>query len=273
MASGSSEGRPEAIGAIAHLARSENRISILELLTEGSYEPSELVERTGASRPTLGRILAEFEDRGWAGRTTDGYEATPAGDRVASEFRSLIGSMETIERLGDAVDWIPTDELHVGLHHFNDATLGPPGGDDPVESTDYVADLLRDASRWDGITHLVAPELKLDVMLEGVRSGRLESNLVLTTDLVEYLRSKPERREWLRAFVEAGANVYRYGRGIPCNLLVIDDLVLITESYPESGHPYTSISTENEAVRSWAGELIDRYRADAEAVEPDALSA
>lgn len=265
--------RPDALGAIAHLARSDNRITVLESLTEGPYGPTELAEITDASRPTLGRILTEFEKREWAERTPDGYRVTPAGRHVASEFRTHMGAMEAIQRLGDAVDWIPTEEHPIGLHHFREATLQFPGGDDPVETTDYVAGLLEDASTWYALTHLVAPELKLDVMLEGVRSGRLDSKLVLAADLIEYLADKPARRDWLRNYVDAGAAVYRYGEPLPCNLLVIDDLVLIGKTHPEGGHPYRAITTENEAVRSWAESVIDHYGSAAKPIEPDTLSA
>lgn len=263
--------RANALDSIAHLARSENRITVLESLTEGPYGPTELAEITEASRPTLGRILKEFEERGWAERTPDGYHTTPAGRHVAEEFRTHMEAVQTIQRLGDAVDWIPTDEHPIGLHHFSEAKLQFPGGDDPVETTDYVVELLEDASTWYALTHLVAPELKLDVMLEGVDSGRLDSKLILTTDLIEYLRNKPARRDWLRKYVEAGAEVYRYGKPLPCNLLIIDDLVMLGKTNPETGHPYRSIMAEDQTVRSWAETVIDHYRRKATAIEPDSF--
>lgn len=271
MESEAETNRATALNAIAHLARSEHRITVLESLIEGPHGPTELAELTDASRPTLGRILKEFEEREWAARTPDGYHATPAGRHVTEEFRTHMEAMQTIQRLGDAVDWIPTDEHPIGLHHFSDATLQFPGGDDPVETTDYVAELLEDASTWYALTHLVAPELKLDVMLEGVASGRLDSKLVLAAELIEYLTNKPARRDWLRKYVEAGAEVFQLGEPLPCNLLIIDELVLIGKTDPETGHPYRSIMTEDETVRSWAERVIDHYQTKATAIEPESF--
>jgi ribosomal protein S19E (S16A) len=45
-----------------------------------------LTDVTDASRPTLGRILHEFEERGWTERTDDGYVTTAAGEHVVAEF-------------------------------------------------------------------------------------------------------------------------------------------------------------------------------------------
>lgn len=265
-------GSADALEDIAYLTRSCNRVEVLDALATRPYAPCELTDVTGASRPTLGRILNEFEERGWTERADEGYVATPTGEHVVMEFSPFAGAMAAIRNLGDAVAWLPRDELTIGLHHFRDATVRRPERYDPMDTVDVVTELLREATEFRVLTHLVAPRPKQKAMLDGVASGRLDAKIVITDDLVEYLRDNPERNAWLREFVAEGARVYRYDDPIPCNLFVIDDLVLVGKSHPESGHPYAFIETENETVRAWARELIDDYRADAERIAPETSS-
>lgn len=73
--------------------------------------------------------------------------------------------------------------------------------------------------------------------------------------------------------VEFSGELYRTTVPIPCNLFILGETVLIKESGPgpidESyGVPIVS---ENETVRSWALELISRYRADATRVDAEAF--
>ena len=259
-----------ALEDIAYLTRSANRVAALGSLVEDSYAPSELTEIVGASRPTLGRILHEFEDRGWTERSDDGYVATPTGEHVVAELEPFAGAMAAIRRLGDAVAWLPTDELTIGLQHFRDATVRRPERYDPMDVVDVFTELLREATEFQVLTHLVAPEPKQEAMLDGVTTGRLDAKLVLTDDLVCYLREVPKRDAWFREFVAAGARAYRYDDPIPCNLFVIDDVVILGESHPDSGHPYAFIETENATVREWARDLIDEYRAEADRITAEA---
>ncbi len=254
-------GHVSAFEEIAYLARSEHRSAVLDRLGDGQFEPNELVELTGASRPTVGRILGELEDRGWAERSGGGYVATPAGKAITSEFKPFREAVEAILRLGDAVDWLPRKEFPIELRHFKTATVQALGEDDPVKALEFVTELLRDASTWRVLTNLMAPSKKREAMLQGVRAGRLESVNVLTGEVLDRLLADPEREAWLRNYVDAGATVGRYDGAIPCNLFVIDSLVLIGVSQPDSEDPYTAIVSDNEVVRSWAVDVIDNLLA------------
>lgn len=53
------------LGDIEFLARSEHRLTVLETLPEEGLTPNELKEETGIPRATIGRILGNFEERGW----------------------------------------------------------------------------------------------------------------------------------------------------------------------------------------------------------------
>ena len=256
----------------AYLARSENRVRILKTLSSGPYTRRDLVDATGVSSATVGRVLTELQSRGWAKRTQDGYVATPAGTRVTAEFEPFIGALETIQHLGDAVDWIPTDELDIGLHHFTDVTVRRPERYDPADITDFFVDVLQDVSSFRTLTHLVPIETKERIMLEGVRSGRLTVDCVMTVGLLDYLREHPEHRARWAELLDGGATASRYDAHIPCNLFILGDLVLLADSHSTSGHPYACLVSENPTIRSWAHELIDRYRGKADPIDVDMIS-
>lgn len=272
MRTPSDVGHDSAFDEIAYLARSKHRSTVLERLANGIFEPNELVEMTGASRPTLGRILSEFEDRHWIERTDGGYVATPTGETIVSEFEPFRGAMGAILQLGDAVAWLPLEDYPIELHHFQNATVQSLGRDDPVEALEFVTELLRGATDWRVLTNLMAPTKKREVMLQGVRTGRLEAVTVLTDKVTMRLRSNPERQTWLRNYVDVGATVARYDGTIPCNMFVIDDLVLICDSTPESGDPYTAIVSQSDTVRSWAVELIDEFLNQSEPITLELLN-
>lgn len=261
-----------ALDTIAYLARSENRVRILRELTRSAYPRRDLEEVTGTSRTTLGRILGEFEERGWAERTVDGtYAATPCGEHVVAAFDPLVGAMETVERLGEAVAWLPTDDLSIDLRHFRDATVRRSAPNEPVEAGRRMSDLLADGRRFRTLTFLAPPVSVGEAMGAGVRDGRLMAEHVLAGGLVDYLREHPEGPPDWRAYLENGARVYDYDGHVPCNLFVVDETVFVGNAGAESTDPTALIESRNEAVRKWADQLIGSYREDATEVEAESF--
>ena len=260
----------EALEDIAYLSRSPNRVMILDALTREAHSRRDLAGQTETSRTTLDRIVNELEERGWVQRTTDGdYVGTPTGKHLMAQVRPFIDSVEAIRRLDEAVAWLPTDELSIGLHHFSDALVLRPEQDDPMETVDYFVNLIRDTAEFYVLTHLAPPAPLARAMRDRIVTGRLSAEYVLTDELINYLRDQPQRREHWRDIIDGGADVYQGQGPIPCNLWIFDDIVLIKKSGPEPiqdsyGVP---IQSENETVRSWAHDLIDRCRADAARVD------
>lgn len=271
MSDGGAEVPARALEDVAYLARSANRVKILGALTDRSATRRELAEATDTSRTTLDRIVNELEDRGWAERTPDGtYTATPQGTQLQRQFEPFLDSVVAVRNLGDAVEWLPTEELTVGLEQFADATVQRPERGDPVETVDLMVGMVEAATRFRALTHLVPPEPLSDAILEGVESGRLTAEGVLTSDSVDFLRGTPNRRERWAAIVAAGTGLYEYDGELPCNLWIVDEAVLIKKSRPGSfAEAYgVPIVSRDEAVRAWANDLVDTYRARATRLEP-----
>lgn len=263
----------EGLEDVAYLSRSRNRATILDSLSRGAQTRRELTEHVGASRTTLDRIVNELEDRGWVERTTDGeYVATAAGRHLIREVRPCVEAVEAIRRLGPAVDWLPVEELEIGLRHFRDATVWRPDGADPAETLDFMIRLVRETTEFRVLTHLKPPLSLLQVIQEEVASGGLSVRGVSTDSYADGSTSGQSKRPELWQDIHgAGGELYRYGGPIPCNLWVFDEVVLIKKSGPEPidesyGVPIVS---ENDAIRSWAEGLIEDYIAEAERIDDE----
>jgi predicted transcriptional regulator len=260
----------EALEDIGYISRSVNRVVILDALTEGAYSRRELTEVTGVSRTTLDRIVNELDERGWATRTTDGeYVSTTAGTHFMREFRPFIDAVEALRQLGEAVEWLPDDELELGLQHFRDANVRRPEKDDPVETVEYMERLVRDASEFRTLTHLVPPTSLLQAMRDGVVTGRLTLEAVSSQKDSKFPSEQPHRRNLWEEILQAGAALYFCEGPIPCNLWVIGETVLIKKSGPkpiDESYGVPIVST-NSSVRSWAHDLIDQYRSEATRID------
>ena len=98
---------------------------------------------------------------------------------------------------------------------------------------------------------------------------------MLTSDSVDVLRGRPERRRRWESIVEAGnGRLHRYDGTVPCNVWIVDEHVLIEKSGPD---PFAEaygvpIVSRSEAVRSWADRLVDGYRAEATRLEPECFA-
>lgn len=268
-----SEGVPAgALEDVAYLTRSINRIEILAAVADEPRTRSALTAVGDASRTTVDRIVNELEQRGWVERTADGeYAATTTGSHLVAELEPCLDAVAAIRRLGRAVEWLPADELTIGLEHFRDASVYRPERDDPIETVDLMVDLVHETSEIRVLTHLSPPIPIAQAMADGVTTGRLRGTYVVTPDLIATLREHPDRRERWRTMLRAGAGVYRYDGALPCNLFVFDGTVLLKKSRP--GHRRESygvpIVSENDTVRAWANELFERYRADATPVDAE----
>lgn len=255
----------DALEDIAYLARSANRVRLLNALASGSYTRRDLDELTGIARTTIGRIVSEFEDRGWVERTADGeYTTTPMGTQVAAEFTPLVDAIAGVRKLGNLVAWLQAAEQAINLHHFSDATVRRPDATDPMAPTVCYTEGLREADEFHCLV-AVAPPISVEkVMREEVVEGGLTVEHVISGSEFAYLHDHPERLPRWRDYIKAGANVYRYDGPVPCNLVILDETVYIAKSHGEYGEPYTLIESENDVVRSWAHEIIETHKGESE---------
>ena len=273
--SGDSRPLPEAaLEDVAYLSRSANRVRILETLADGPHTRRELMDATGVSRTTLGRILNELAERGWAERHTDGpYAATRTGEHVVASFLPLIDAMVTVRSLGEAANWLPRSVHDVGIDAFRDATVHRPDQNAPMSLARELVDRIEGAESFRTLTYLAPPEHAVaEVLHERVRDPDVSSDFVLAGGLADHLAGDPERRGRWRESIEAGAVVHSYDGRIPCNLFVIDGTVLVVNTSSEDGTPGAFLESDDPRALEWADSLIESYREEAEPLGAEAFA-
>lgn len=264
---------------IAYLSRSEHRVTVLQALTAKPRTSRELRELTGTSKATLNRILNEFEERSWTQRIRDGtYEATPQADHIAFQFRPFIGSMEAIDSLGEDIAVLPVEELTigpdndltVGLHHFSDASVKRQRPQAHGVGRDRMVEAARETSSMYVLTDMSPPQIMGEVLQDRAERGDLSGTTVWTAELFEYLQDHPEEPPQWTDVIEAGRRLYWYDDPIPATVFVADEVTMIWGATGDLRRRV--IISENDTVRMWALDVVDRYRERAEAVDPQTFA-
>ncbi len=269
---GDSRPLPEAaLEDVAYLSRSANRVRILETLADGPHTRRELMDATGVSRTTLGRILNELAERGWTERNADGrYGATRTGEHVAASFLPLIDAMATVRSLGEAASWLPASVHDVGIDAFRAATVHRPNQNAPASFAGELVDRIGPAEEVRTLTYLAPPEHSVAELLhDRIRDAGVDSEFVLAGGLADHIAENPERRDRWRESVEAGAAVYDYDGHIACNLFVIDGTVLVVNTSPEDGPPGAFVESDDPRALEWAEDLVASYREEAERLDAE----
>jgi hypothetical protein len=106
-----------------------------------------------------------------------------------------------------------------------------------------------------------------EILQERVETGEMTHVGVMTGDLFEYLR---DDHEWppLWKRIADGSDLYRYDGGFPANLVVGNERTLI---WPPTAEPQRGIISQDETVREWAFDVIQRYREQAKPLDPESF--
>lgn len=256
-----------ALEEIEFLARSPNRVSVLDALTGGLIGRYDLEEKTGVTRATLGRILDDFEERGWIIEDDRRYETTQLGAYVSREITDLLERFEPVPALNEVAQWFPEDGFEFDLGCLAGAEIVRPSRSDALAPTNHIANRLQTANQVRLITYSVLPNV-MEVCWRGTVDGTLELESVLDEGAFDSFGTDPQMVDHARGMFESGqAEIVWYQGDIPSTLFIIDDLVLLCLSGGE-GVPHAVIETDNETVREWAESTIDTYRREGEVLDP-----
>lgn len=252
------------VDGIAFLARSGNRVRVLRTIAEETQTRQKLREDLSMSRTTLGRVLNEFEERGWIRPTGEGYTTTAAADAILAKFVPLLETMEGIHNLGEAVQWLPPPAHSIDLRHFRDATVTTATPDNPAEPFDRGLQLIRAADTYRGLTSTAIPSY-VEALSEGIVQNGLTCEGVIKASFLETLRGDQDRVEPWYDLVETG-ETWLYDGPVPINMHIVDNVALIWlgEHDEDDLEVYGLLESENPSVVSWAESLYEEYRAQAD---------
>jgi predicted transcriptional regulator len=257
------------LDAVEFLARSENRVRVLELLADRPHDRRELAEAVGVSRVTAQRILDDFERYEWVSAEGQTYRVTEVGSIVSEAFGSLLETMESTQRLAAIAPWLPA-EFDVDLRRLTDARITLPTHGDPIAPVRHLTALIDEAASVRGLGAGIAPDaLRAD--RDRVVDGGQSFEIVFSEDVLAVIGSDARMSGWLREMLDAGATVYRH---VDVGLLVgeFDREEVGLGVADESGIPRGFVESCDSEVLDWFDRTFERYRSEAEPVDRETFT-
>lgn len=250
---------------ISFHARSANRVMTLNVLAEGPADRRTLEERLEISRPTLSRILDDFDAYGWA--TADGqqYKSTPLGVFVNDEFLRMIDRFEAVDRLRDVARWFPPEGFGFDLSRLSTARVVQPSKEDAMATMSHIADCVETAEQVQSLSYSMLPYEKV------VEDGQ-EFEAVFEPAALEIMTSDPKMSAWAHEMLTSGtATIYRYNAGVPYVIVITDEVTCLCLS-GDDGSPRAVIDTGDYAIREWAEDAFEFYRSEATPLDSDSFT-
>ena len=136
---------------IEFLVTSDHRVAVLDTLATGPSDRDELRSVTGASSPTMSRILTAFENRSWIERDGKTYQLTGLGEFVADRLSEFVDAMTIEHQLRDVWHLLPHDFDEFGAELFTDVDVTYPGPGYPDRPTERRLELITESSTWRGV--------------------------------------------------------------------------------------------------------------------------
>jgi len=252
---------------IKFLVDSSNRVDVLVALREEACDRDELQATTGASAPTVGRILGDFEKRGWVERDGQEYELTKPGGFVAEHFLSFADRMSTERRLRDIWHWLPGDLNGFTLEMLSEAniTVGEPGN--PYGPANRCASLYRMTEQLRGFDAALTAPHHFEELYEQIVDG-MDTEIIFPPDVSETIASTYPREA--AEVLESDSFTLWLHDDLPLHrVLIYDDRVGIGGYDSESGVLQVYADTDTPEAREWAESTFESYRQEARRLMSD----
>ena len=252
----------EVIENIEFLARSSNRVHILEILaTTSRVEKDELQAAIDADRTTLTRNLDRLEEQGWIRVTNPICTITPAGRDIVDEFLDLEETVAVAVRFQEFLRWLSADEFDLDIREFAGAELFTPESGDPYAMVNRHVEKIQ-AADYQRVLLPVVGLHGYEVGHEQVLNGEIQVELIVAPDVAKTIQTEPQYTQYTDEMAPTDRfEVYVYDGEIPYGLCLLDETVQI---FVDKDHePQAMLETDATPVRDWAEETLATYRAEA----------
>jgi predicted transcriptional regulator len=255
---------------ISFLARSAPRVGVLDALSERPCSRDDLRAATGASSPTMGRVLADFEARQWVVRDGPTYELTRLGAFVAERFTGLRKAMATERKLRDVLPWLPGEMDGFRVELFADAVVSFPGPNYPYQPVERVTQLIEGTEVMRGFGTTVVKSSNLEAACRSIIEG-MEFEFIYSPGVLETIVAwNPTRIAETNACENCTTLLHD---ALPdsdwCGIGIYDDRVGICCHDPETGVLQAVVDTDTPEAREWAEAVYERYRAEARPLDAE----
>ncbi len=257
---------------IEFLVSSDHRIGVLEALASGPCDRHTLRSATGASSPTMGRILADFQDRHWIERAGKTYRLTDLGEFVADRFGEFQNAMSYQRRLREVWSWLPHEIDGFSVELFTDVVVSRPGPGYPYKPIERLTECLATTGEMRGFGMALLKSGNLEGLFDQVRDG-LECEYIYPPAVFADLLSW-DRETVVEAVTRANYTVLLHDE-LPlddrCGICLFDDRVSFCCYDPETGALQSLVDTGSDDMRTWAESYYDQFRNEARPLDDTEL--
>ena len=256
--------------AIEFLVSSKHRVGVLEALRGSTRTRRELREATGASSPTLGRVLNDLEERHWITRSGAEYQLTDLGTFVGDRFATFREDMGLAGSLRAVWPWLPHDIDDFSIDQCDDMVISRPGPGYPYRPIERFSDLLSASSRMRGFGMVVLKSSNLEPFFDQALDG-LECEYIYPPDVFDELLAWDGKT--VREATSQGNYTVWLHDDLPltdrCGICLFDNRVSICCYDHETGSLEALVDTGSEEIQRWAESYFVRFRAEARSIDDD----
>jgi len=254
------------------LVTSDHRVAVLDTLAMGPNDRDALRSTTGASSPTMSRILTDFENRNWVEREGRRYQLTGLGEFVAERLGEFVDAMTIEHQLRDVWQWLPhdLDGFSVGL--FTDVTVTHPNAGHPDKATKRRIELITETSTWRGVgvamLGLRTLERSFDRFLD--QHDEFHCEYIYPPEVFNELLSWGDTETIMEA-ADSDSYTVLLHEDLPMEdryeISLFDDCVTICCYDHEKGGLQALIETTSSDMRTWAESYYEQFRTEAHPLE------
>ncbi|RQG98589.1 helix-turn-helix transcriptional regulator [Natrarchaeobius oligotrophus] len=251
------------------LVTSDHRVAVLNTLARGSSDRDALRSTTGASSPTMSRILTDFENRNWIERESRRYQLTGLGEFVAERLGEFVDAMTIEHQLRDVWQWLPHELDGFSVDLFTDVTVTHPNAGHPDKSTKRRIELITETSTWRGVgvamLGLRTLETSFDRFLD--QHDEFHCEYIYPPEVFDELLSWGDTETIMEAADSDGYTVLLH-ENLPMEdryeISLFDDCVTICCYDHEKGGLQALVETTSSDMRTWAESYYGQFRAEAQ---------
>ncbi|MDJ1430557.1 transcriptional regulator [Halostagnicola sp. A-GB9-2] len=258
----------KALEDVEFLVSSSHRVGVLNALMEHPRDRNELRETTGASSPTMGRILSDFETRRWIEREGHTYRLTGSGEFVADRLAEFLEAMALERRLRDISPWLPYELDGFCVDLLTDAVVSYPGPGYPYEPLERNEHLLEETETIRGFGMVLLKASVLEDFFDRVFDG-LEVEMIYPPHVFEAILNW--NSEVVCEAVELDTHTVYLHDDLPssewCGICLSDTRLSICCYEPDTGTLRSLVDTDTARAYEWGESIIERYRTEAQPLD------
>jgi predicted transcriptional regulator len=198
------------------------------------------------------------------------YTAAATGEYVAAGLTDLTERLATETRLREVSEWLPTEDVGIGIGDLSSARITTPSQTRPNAPIQRMLDLLGATDSALLLSHAFNGQ-KLQLVRDRTVEGDLTTRGVFGESAIDAITETAELRDLLVDVVESpDAEIRMTPTEVPVAVEVTDDRthLLLRD---EDGIVRAALDTDDERVRTWATELHEEFWTDATPVTPATL--